>query len=205
MGSVLSKGDYVVKRTSIQEIRAFVEQWHYSGSINGLRVTYCFGLYDNDTLIGGMIYGGLGMANAWKKYADIETDVIELRRLCCIDDTPKNTESFFIGQTLRWVKKNTSIKVIVSYADAHYGHGGTIYRATNFEHIGMTGGGRVIIWGDKQYHDKTIRTYYTNKAGVKDLKPFAKRVKDALESGIAHYETRPPKHIYVMRIKRGNK
>ncbi len=197
--------DYKVKPATIQEIRSFVEEWHYSGSVNGLRVSYCFGLYDDGALIGGMIYGGLGMANAWKKYADSEDEVIELRRLCCIDDTPKNTESYFIGQTLRWIKKHTDIKVIVSYADAHYGHEGTIYKATNFEHAGMTSKGRVIVWGEKQYHDKTIRTYYTNKAGVKDLKPFAKRVKDALDSGEANYQDRPPKHIYVMNLRRKGK
>jgi len=197
--------NYEVKSTTIQEIRSFVEEWHYSGNVNGLRVSYCFGLYDEGVLIGGMIYGGLGMANAGKKYADSEGEVIELRRLCCIDDTPKNTESYFIGQTLRWMKKHTDIKVIVSYADAHYGHEGTIYKATNFEHVGMTSKGRVIVWGEKQYHDKTIRTYYTNKAGVKDLKPFAKRVKNALDCGEANYEDRPPKHIYVMNLRRKGK
>lgn len=194
--------NYTVTPCEIQEIRDFVEKWHYSGNVNGLRISQCFALYDGDTLIGGMIYGGLGMANAWRKYADSEAEVVELRRLCCIDDTPKNTESYFIGATLRWFKHNTSVKVIVSYADAHYGHEGTIYKATNFEHVGMTAKSRVINFNGRQYHDKTIRTYYTNKHGVKALKPFAQRVKDALENGTAHYEERPPKHIYLMRIRR---
>ena len=196
---------YEVRLTTIQEIRSFVEEWHYSGSVNGLRVSFCFGLYDDGVLIGGMIYGGLAMAGAWKKYGEREDEVIELRRLCCVDATPKNTESYFIGQTLRWMKKNTDIKVIVSYADAHYGHGGTIYKATNFEHVGMTSKGRVIVWGDRQYHDKTIRTYYTNKAGVKDLKPFAKKVKCALDCGEAEYQERPPKHIYLMTLRKKGK
>ena len=53
---------------------------------------------------------------------------MELRRLCCIDETPKNTESYFIGRTLRWLRKNTGYKVVVSYADTHHGHEGTIYK-----------------------------------------------------------------------------
>ena len=41
--------------------------------------------------------------------------------------------------------------------------------------------GRIIkIMGEREYHDKTIRTYYTNK-DVKKLKPF-QRVKDALKA-----------------------
>jgi hypothetical protein len=198
----MSVTGYKVVPVQIQDVRDFIEENHYSGNVNGLRVGYCFALYDDDRpfgqqMIGAMIYGALGMASAWKKYGDKESDVIELRRLCCVDDTPKNTESFFIGQTLRCLKNNTDIKVIVSYADAHYGHSGTIYKATNFFHGGMTSKSRVIMMDGKQYHDKTIRTYYTNKDGVRNLKPFAQRVKDSLDSGETYYEDRPPKHIYL--------
>ena len=189
--------NFKVEPCEIQDIRQFVEKWHYSGNVNGLRVAQCFALYHEDQLIGAMIYGALGMANAWKKYGEAEADVVELRRLCCIDDTPKNTESYFIGHTLRWLKKNSNFKTVVSYADTHYGHEGTIYKASNFQLVGTTAKGRVIKWGEREYHDKTIRTYYTNKDGVRNLKPFAQRVKDALESGDAVYCDRPPKNIYV--------
>ena len=197
--------DFIVKPCDIQDIREFVETWHYSGNVNGLRVSQCFALYNGEELIGGMIYGALGMANAWKKYGESESEVVELRRLCCIDDTPKNTESFFIGRTLRWLRQNTDYKIVVSYADAHYGHEGTIYKASNFQHVGMTAKGRVIKWGEREYHDKTIRTYYTNKDGVKNLKPFAQRVKDALENGEAEYQDRPQKHIYTYHLTRSEK
>lgn len=196
----MSVKDYTVTPTDIATIRDFVETHHYSGNVNGIRISQCFGLYDEDTLIGGMIYGAMGMANAWKKYGESENDVVELRRLCCIDDTPKNTESYFIGRTLRWLKKNTQFKVVISYADAHYGHEGVIYKASNFEHIGMTAKSRVIQFGEKTYHDKTIRTYFIDKYGEKRLKPFAERVKTALENGDARYEERPPKHIYRYRL-----
>tara|TARA_R110000803_G_scaffold67290_1_gene128971 strand:+ start:1235 stop:1825 length:591 start_codon:yes stop_codon:yes gene_type:complete len=192
--------EFTVVPCELAEIREFVEKWHYSGNVNGLRVAQCFALYNNEELIGGMIYGGMGMANAWKKYGETEAEVVELRRLCCIDDTPKNTESYFIGRSLRWLRQNTDYKVVVSYADAHYGHKGTIYKASNFQHVGMTAKGRIIKWGEREYHDKTIRTYYTNKDGVKNLKPFAQRVKDALESGEAQYMDRPPKHIYLYSL-----
>ena len=31
-------------------------------------ILYVFGLYYKTVLIGAMLYGGVGMANAWKKY-----------------------------------------------------------------------------------------------------------------------------------------
>ena len=188
--------DFEVKLITRKEVQDFIEKWHYSQSINGLRVSHVFGLFCDDDLIGAMIYGPLGMANTWKKYGETENDVIELRRLCCIDNTPKCTESYFIGKTQRWLKKNTNHKIIVSYADAHYNHTGIIYRATNFQYEGLTSKGRVIDYDGRTYHDKAIRTKYKGK-----LKPFAQRLKQALESGDAKYISTPGKHIYTFKLR----
>lgn len=187
---------YTVEPCERKEIRDFIEKWHYSHNINGLLSQYCFKLMDGDTMVGAMIYGGLGMANCWKKYAENKEDIIELRRLCCIDNTPKNTESYFIGKTLKWLLKNTSIKKVISYADNTYGHRGVIYQASNFKHLGKTAKGRVIMWQGKRYHDKTIRTKYKG-----ELKPFAKRVKEALEKGEAYYEETKGKEIYLYDLE----
>lgn len=190
--------NFKVELCKRNEIKDFIEKWHYSKNINGLMSDYCFKLLDeNGVLIGAMIYGGIAMAGVWKKYATSESELTELRRLCCIDDSPKNTESFFIGNTLRWLRKNTSIKTVISYADQSFGHSGIIYKASNFKHSGMTSKGRVIIYNDKRYHDKTIRTKYKG-----ELKPFAKRIKKALENGEAYYSESKQKHIYIYKFKK---
>ena len=187
---------YTVHPCERSEIRDFIEEWHYSHNINGLHSDYCFKLMDGDKMVGAMIYGGLGMANCWKKYAEKKEDIIELRRLCCIDDTPKNTESYFIGRTLKWLKRNTAIKKVISYADNTYNHRGTIYQASNFQHLGKTAKGRVIMFNGKRYHDKTIRTKYKG-----ELKPFAKQIKEALESGEAYYVPTLGKDIYMYDLE----
>ena len=192
----LKKGQFDVELVQRSDIDNFIESNHYSGNINGVKSSFCFALLDDGKLIGAMIYGPFGMANAWKKYASSENQVIELRRLCLIDETPKNSESYFIGQTLKWLKKNTEIKVVVSYADPNYGHQGTIYKATNFEHVGMTSKGKVIWWNGKKYHDKAIRAKYNDK-----LKPFALRLIEALENGEASYSIQDPKHIYKKDLR----
>lgn len=161
---------------------------------------YCFKLMDEGEIIGGMIYGRMAMANAWKKYGEKQDDVIELRRLCCIDDTPKNTESYFIGSTLKWLLKNTEIKTVVSYADPEYGHEGIIYKASNFQLIGRTAKGKVIIYNGKKYHDKAIRTKYKG-----ELKPFARRLKKALEDGEAFYKKTEGKYIYTYDLDKRRK
>lgn len=159
---------------------------------------YCFQLYDdNERIVGAAFFGRMAMANQWKAFGNKPEDIIELRRLVCIDDTPKNTESFFIGAMLRWLSKNTSIKTVVSYADATYGHEGTIYKASNFVYKGFKKGAPVINHNGKLYHDKAIRTKYKG-----ELKPFAKRLVEALDKGEAFYQPTLGKHCYTYELRR---
>lgn len=187
---------WVVVRVDRCDVKDFIETHHYSKSINGCIADYCYGLYDTEGVMkGAMFYGRMAMANQWKRFSDKPEDVIELRRLCCVDDTPRNTESYFIGKSLKLLKKDWGGSLVVSYADKEYGHVGTIYKASNFEMVGEIKGARVIVWEGKKYHDKTIRTKYKG-----ELKPFAKRVKEALESGEAYYKNTKGKYTYVYKL-----
>jgi len=77
--------NYTVSLCNRAEISDFIEKWHYSKNVNGLTINYCFKLQDGaGNLIGAMIYGKIAMANVWKKYAQKESELIELKRLCCI-------------------------------------------------------------------------------------------------------------------------
>ena len=137
------------------------------------------------------------MGGVEQKYTDDPDKILELKRLVCIDDTPKNTESYFIGWTLRWLQKNTDLEMIISYADKTYGHEGIVYKATNFDLVGQTIPGKVIMYEGKRYHDKTIRTKHNGK-----LKPFAEEIKTALEKGDAQYVDTDIKNVYIYKFKK---
>lgn len=63
----------------------------------------------------------------------------ELSRLWITDAMPKNTETWFIAQTIHWLQRNRpDVELLVSYADPSWGHTGTIYRAGNWTGDGMT-------------------------------------------------------------------
>ena len=174
-------------------IKDFIEKYHYSHSINGCITDYCYALMSNNLMIGAMFYGRMAMRNQWRKFSDDEKKVIELRRLVLIDEAPKNTESFFIAKSLKLLSSDwRSDGVVVSYADKEYGHSGIIYKASNFVMVGELSGAKVINFLGKLYHDKAIRTKYKGK-----LKPFAKRLKDSLKSGIAVYKKTAGKFCYV--------
>lgn len=189
------KGWYV-KAVSRKDITAFIEKWHYSKSINGCIADYCYALFsDNKELKGAMFFGRMAMANQYKRFNHAEADVIELRRLCCVDDTPKNAESFFIGRALRLLKKDWHKGVVVSYADKEFGHAGTIYKASNFTQLDDVKGAKVIEYNGKRYHDKAIRAKYKG-----ELKPFALRIKNALSTGDAVYRTTAGKHTFIYNL-----
>ena len=125
---------WVVKRVQRKDIAKFIETHHYSKSINGCIADFCYAIYDTQGVMkGALFYGRMAMANQWKRFGDSPDKVIELRRLCCVDDTPKNTESYFIGKTLRLLKNDWCKGTVVSYADTEYGHQGIIYQASNFK------------------------------------------------------------------------
>lgn len=191
--------DFSVKLVESEQIKEFVKKWHYSRTIKGVNISYCFGLYDKGILIGAIIYGTIGMPNVWKGYSDNKEDIIELRRLCCIDDTPKNTESYFISKTIKWLKNNTKIKKIISYSDLTYGHTGIVYRASNFKLVKTTSGGKVIeiVETGETYHDRVLRS---KKNGT--LKPIALRLMYLLDRGKARYKKTKGKNVYIYEVRK---
>jgi hypothetical protein len=189
--------NWTVRKVNRNEVQDFIEKHHYSGNINGCIADYCYALFDPENLIvGAMFYGRMAMANQWKRFSDQPENVIELRRLCCIDDTPRNAESFFIGRSIRLLRKDWGKGIIVSYADKEYGHSGTIYKASNFKQLKDIAGANVIIYQGRRYHDKTIRTKYK---GI--LKPFALKIKNALADGSAFYKKTAGKCTYIYELK----
>jgi len=186
------KRDWKVEKSTRIVVEPFIEKWHYSGSINGCIADYCYVLRHGEEIKGALFYGRMAMANQWKKFSDSPDSVIELRRLCCVDDTPKNTESYFIGRSLRLLKEDWGGRKVVSYADKEYNHVGTVYRASNFEMVGEIPGAKVIVYGGRRYHDKAIRTKYKGK-----IKPFAERLIHALNTGDAYYHKTKGKYTYV--------
>ena len=199
----LSVKDFEVVRVNRRDIEQFTEHWHYSHSINGLSCRYCFGLYRMDdeqfpTLIGAAIYGKPAMRGQGPKWhPDNPTSVLELRRLVCIDDTPKNTESYFIGQTLRWIRNNTDYELILSLADPYYGHSGTIYRATNFVYLGESAGDKVVSIAGKMWHPRVITMN----------KPFARTLQRKIKAGHESIEwiDKPGKHVYGFWLRKNKR
>lgn len=176
--------------------KAFIIQNHYSKVCpNGY---FNFGLFDKDVLIGVAVYGhvvGRRQANYW--YPNNPNKLIELRRLACIDNTPRNTESFFISKTIKWLEHNTDFECIISLADPMYGHSGTIYKASNFIESGTTvkEGHPIFIIDGKECHPKTLY----HRHGTSSVAVVKNIYKDRLE-----LKERKNKIVFLYKLKSKN-
>jgi len=191
---------YVVEQTTFNStVRTFLKKWHYSDYVNvQSKHTFCLfrnGKFGLPEMIGVCIYtrpaGPTAAQSYWPQCPD---KVLELRRLCLIDDTPKNAESFFIAKTIKWLKKNTDWEFIVSYADCEQGHEGIIYKASNFTYVGKTGTGKKLEVDGKSFHIRTL-SMINRPYGVE----INNRYKQG-DAGIIVIDTKP-KNIYTYILK----
>jgi len=149
---------------------------------------FSFGLFVGLEMQGVIIYGKPASPSLCKGVCGTEEskNVLELTRLWIQDDTPKNTESFFIGQSLKLLPMQYDI--IVSYAEIGAGHVGTVYQATNWIYTGMSD--RHVEWRLEGESTKHSRHIFDEHGGVNGAKKF-------YGERLQKHE-RPRKHRYVM-------
>ena len=197
--------NFTVEEVPRKSIVKFIEKHHYSHNVNGVQSLYHYGLFTEGNfglpkMIGAMMYAHPSMPATAAKYNPINPDkCLELRRLVCIDDTPKNTESYFIGKTFKLLKQTTDKEVIVSFADQHHGHTGVIYKATNFDYLGETKPGRILMVDGKEMHSRSLNQLD---------RPYGRELNRRYKAGDENifWKNTKPKHIYTYylnkRIKR---
>jgi hypothetical protein len=106
----------------------------------------------------GALTLGAGPANAYSLLdGATPDDCLTLTRLWMSDELPKNSESRFLGIVMRALKRNTSLKFLLSYADPTQGHLGVIYQATNWIYTGLSQATPLYDIGDgRHYHSHSL-------------------------------------------------
>ena len=146
-----------------------------------------YGLFCNkcNNIIGVVIYGVSCSSTLLRGICgdDESKNVYELTRLWIKDGTPKNTESFLIGNTLKLLDK----EIVVSFAEIQQGHKGTVYQATNFLYCGLSAKFKdPKVKGLEHQHHAT----YANRMTMQ-------QVKEKYGEENVYYVDRPRKHRYI--------
>jgi len=178
--------DYTVERIANKMAQEVVIAKHYLH--RSAPAMFSYGLFQGMHLAGVIIFGKPASPSLCKGIcgADEASRVLELTRLWIEDATPKNAESFLIGNAIKQLPSEYDI--LVSYAEIGAGHVGTVYQATNWLYTGMSD--RHVEWrldGDSSKHSRHI---FDEHGGVNGAKKF-------YGERLQKHE-RPRKHRYVM-------
>lgn len=127
--------DWSVKPIDNATAQQLVVEYHYLH--RKAPCSQAFGLFDESNKLRGVVMYGTPSSSslragvAGKEHAN---NVIELTRLWIDDSTPKNSESYLIGNSI----KQCSKEIVVSFADTAQNHLGIVYQATNWIYTGLS-------------------------------------------------------------------
>lgn len=181
----------------LTEVRDFVRLNHYSRSCpKGGIVSHCFSAEVDGLLVGAAVFGHkAGNAKTGSIFIppyDTSDDCRELIRLVMSDVMPTNSESQFIGWCLRYLKGNSDILGLLSYADPEHDHNGTIYRASNWLYTGLSNPCKKFIVDGEEMHQRSASTAF-GTASVPRIRAMGHTVE---------VRTAKPKHRYIYVLQK---
>ena len=171
---------------SVVLAKLLLEHYHYLHSIPG-GTKLAFGVFVVSRLL-GVVTLGVG-PKLVHRLVDGATpdDCLTLTRLWLSDELPHNSESRVLGLVLRALRKHTTLKFLVTYADPAEGHRGIIYQATNWLYTGLSQGTPLYDLGDgRACHSRSLSHTY----GTHSVRHFARHGVDV------RLVAQVPKHRY---------
>ena len=155
---------FKVEKIKATDVKVWFTHKHYAHRIPS--ISYCYGLFDGESLVGVCTFGKPESHQLCKGCCGEENAkyVYELNRLCVNDKLEKNVLSWFLGQCFKLLPKPL---ILVSYADTAMNHHGYIYQATNWIYTGATKARTDINTGG----NKHSRHYAKGNVDYSDRKP----------------------------------
>ena len=152
--------------------RAFLELWHYAGSLPTGR-NICFGWFVSGELYAIATYGH-GINPLQHDYLARVTEkpvtrhnLIELRRLARVEPPRDGLQlSRFIAICHRLLRRDHGIRFVVSFSDPAQGHNGGIYQASNFEHLGKTAAEPHVIDKRGRLRSRRMPYHHAKRNGI---------------------------------------
>ena len=197
----VSSTNIMLRLLNKYEAAQFVSTRHYSAVMPRL-TKYYFGYYIKDKLVGVITFGwGTRPKHTIQKlFPSLDTkDYYEIGKMCLDDSLPKNSESQLLSKSIDWLKKNTDIKYLFTWADGIVGKPGYVYQAANFLYGGFSITDTYVSKSGEKIHPRTIQGQLPNKEGLKyGHRPNPKQLKDL---GLSRVKGKQFRYIYPMSKK----
>ncbi len=142
-GQHLRAAEWCVREVSLREAQAMVREYHYAAGGSNTR-TASHGLYRiGDERLMGVAWWIPPTRHAAASVWPRPDEVLSLTRLVVHPEVPTNGASFLLSRSRKLLPPRW--RCLLTYADTLQGHTGAIYRADNWEYLGMTKPERVYV------------------------------------------------------------
>lgn len=141
----MSKNDFAINKVSKTDAACILHKYHYLKDLSkGFKSGYNFGLFYKNELVGVCIFTGFPVPELSRGMLGLDRSdqegLFELSRLCLepnVQQYEHNLASWFVARSIKKLRQETTVRVILSYADDDF-HKGTVYSACNFKYYGLT-------------------------------------------------------------------
>ena len=168
--------DYIhsENKSQCQRVKRFIERHEWLGKMP-MSVTHRFFCSWKGNMIGVVV---MSTPNAFSNLLGKEKKDKEklISRGACISWSPKNTASWLIMRSIRWMVNNTEFRYFTAYSDPEARELGTIYQACNFYYLGQRFGANKQYldpdnlkrgwFGDVGFNDRSQIVRYAKKLGI---------------------------------------
>ena len=179
----------------------FVSERHYSAVMPKL-TKHFLGCFENDELVGVITFGWgtRPMHTIQALFPELNTkDYFEIGKMCMDDKMPRNSESQLLSLSVKWLKENTNIKYLFTWADGIVGKPGYVYQAANFLYGGHSITDTYVTEKGEKVHPRTIQGILPNEEGLKyGHRPNFEQLKELKLSRVKGKQFR---YIYPMSKK----
>jgi hypothetical protein len=191
----------ILKPINKYDAADFVSTRHYSAVMPRL-TKYYLGYFDIEELVGVITFGwGTRPKHTIQKlFPELDTkDYFEIGKMCLDDKLLKNSESQLLSKSISWLKENTTIKYLFTWADGLVGKPGYVYQAANFLYGGYSFTDTYVSETGEKIHPRTLQGIIPNTKNRKvGMRPNPEQLKELKLSRVKGKQFR---YIYPMSKK----
>ena len=191
----------IIKQTHKVNATEFIAERHYSAVMPSLTKHY-LGCYENDEMVGVITFGWgtRPMHTIQALFPKLNTtDYFEIGKMCMDDKMPRNSESQMLSLSVKWLKENTDIKYVFTWADGLVGKPGYVYQAFNFLYGGFIWTDTYVTEKGEKIHPRTIQRIIPNTKNRKiGMRPNFEQLR---EMNLSQVKGKQFRYIYPMHKK----
>jgi hypothetical protein len=183
------------------QVSNFLAEYHYSPVMPKLTRHY-LGCFVNKKMVGAITFGwGTRPKHTIKKlFPDLDTlDYFEIGKMAMDNDMPRNSESQMLKLSIQWLRENTKIKYLYTWADGIVGKPGYVYQGSNFLYGGFITTDTYVTESGERVHPRTMQGLMPKKEGLKmGPRPTPQQLNDM---NISRVKGRQFRYIFPMKRK----